>query len=187
MKRLVAAASLVSLLQGPALAGSQTHVWDRDLDSRYWQDRPANAECPGPHFKSIWFKDHGHAVMRECVDTRTVIRLPNGESRARFVNVSYHGANSIVRGGKHYTVYDSKYKAVNCRTARWSTDSGYRVDNKGGGWYLPLAGSPGWFIFSKDGIPGNTPKRLRLRSTEYGHDMTFVTNADRFLCPKIQG
>ena len=187
MKRLVAAASLVSLLQGPALAGSQTHVWDRDLDSRYWKDRPANAECPGPHFKSIWFKDHGEAVMRQCVDTRTVIRLPNGESRARFVTIRYWGANSVVRGGKHFTVYDSQYRFTNCRTARWSVDYGYKVDNKGGGWWLPLSGSPGWFIFSKDGIPGNTPKRLVIRSTEHGHDITFVTNADRFLCPKIQG
>ena len=185
MKTTISIALITLGLTLPAPAVAKQHFWDRLTDSDHWQQRPVNADCPGPTFKSIWFKDHGSSVMRTCVDPRSVVRLPNGDSRARFVRVSYHGENSRVVGGKHFTTYRSQYKVLNCKTARWNTDQGYSVQNKASDSYVPVEGKPGWFIFAWE---GKIPTRLKSLNTEYGGiQLTSVGPDALFLCPNIQG
>ena len=165
---------------GPVLA--YTHSMDRYSDSKYWQRRPVNAECPGPHFRSIWFKDHGRSVVRICVEIDSVMRLGNGDARARFVSVHYHGENSIVRGGKHFTSYISQYMALNCNTGLWNSDSGYHVQNKRTPSFLPVEGRPGWFQFT---TAQKRSDRVKSLSTKFGSQLTRVSPKDRFLCPGL--
>lgn len=171
--RVIFAALLVG--SGPALAFN--HSMDRYSDSKYWQQRPVNAGCPGPHFKSIWFKDHGTMVARICVETDSVMHLGNGDARARFVTVSYIYGNNV-----SHTSYISTYKAVNCDSGLWNSDRGYHVQNESSSAYLPVEGRPGWYEFTWN---GKIPKDLNSLSTKFGIQLTRVTPQDRFLCPGL--
>ena len=182
MRKYLFAFTALLFSAAPALSMGQ-HQWDMSVDSEHWRQRPVNAECPGSTFKSIWFKDHGTNVQRTCVDTETVVRLPNGDSRARFVDVGYYGENSRVVGGKHFTSYRSSYKALNCNTGRWNSDSGYSVQNKSSDSYVPVERKPGWFVFAWE---GKIPSRLGSLSTANGIELTRVSPEDHFLCPNIQ-
>ena len=94
---LLLVASALTALTQPAFG--YRHSWDLDKDKSFFGRDAANAGCPGPHYKSIWFKEHPTSKVRVCVDRDSVVRLANG-GRARFVMVSHHGANSNVIGGK---------------------------------------------------------------------------------------
>ena len=139
------------------------HIWDFNKDKPYWGVKREIAKCPGPHFRSIWFKDFGHSILRYCIDNESKINLSNG-GRARFVIVSFQRENSITVVGPGYADYSSFWKQVDCDNGKWARSSGYQVQNKKSEYRYAIAGKSGWYEFIYDRRPSElkslTPKYL---------------------------
>ena len=103
-------------------------IWDFNKDKPYWGVKREIAKCPGPHFRSIWFKDFGHSILRYCIDNESKINLSNG-GRARFVIVSFQRENSITVEvlGIQTIVLSGNKLIVIMESGR---SSGYQVQNK---------------------------------------------------------
>ena len=176
MKKFLLTLFLISLPMPATL--SMQHVWDFEKDKPFWGINHKNAACPGPHFKSIWFKDHPTGVMNVCIDKDSIIKLDNG-GRARFVNVSFAKDNTRIRGGPGYTTYRSKWYQVDCEKGTWALSSGYSISNKGSGYWKPISGKSGWFEYIYDQRP------IYLGSLTPFRTMTFVSEETKFFCKNM--
>ena len=170
MRQFLAMAG-VMLLTPPQLAASaQQHIWDMKKDAPFWAQ---SADCPGPHYKSIFYRNSMGSQSRVCVDTETVVRLPSG-GRARFTSVGYSP-------GSGFTSFMTRWYQADCVKGRWDSSSGYSVQNESSRSYFPVNGRPNWYEFIWE---GRRPTHLSIGDGNW-HPMTQVGTEDRFFCPGL--
>jgi hypothetical protein len=169
-RRFLATAGVMLLVSSPLAAGAQQHIWDMQKDAPFWTK---SANCPGPHYKSIFYRNSMGSQSRVCVDTDTIVRLSSG-GRARFTSVHYSPASG-------FTSYMTKWYQADCSQGRWDSSIGYSVQNEGSSSYFPINGSPNWYEFIWE---GRRPSRLSIGNGNW-YAMTGVSKEDRFFCPSL--
>lgn len=169
-KRALVLWGIVAILSPGSATLAQQHIRDRDRDAPFWSQ---SADCPGPEQKSIFYRNSMGTQSRVCVDTRSIVRLPNG-GRARFVSVFYYP-------GSGFTGFTSKWYQVDCQKGLWDMSSGYSVQNTSSDSYFPVSERPGWYEFIWE---GKRPTYMNI-GKGYWHNMTRVGPEERFFCPNL--
>jgi hypothetical protein len=152
-----------------SIAYAGQHIWDLSKDRPWWKAGSTN--CPGPHYSSIWYRENEIDSFRYCIDRDTIARLPHG-GRARITSVHIYAS-----GG---TFYSTQWYEVDCIRGRWTSDSGYSVQNISSDSYHPVSRAPGWYEFVWQ---GRRPDTLRLGVI--WHPVTNVSPKDKYFCPKM--